>query len=80
MVKSLTTVNCSATYDGSSNSVTLKVIGKNPFAKGGQITIVTSPPTGVNSQLGVALSSSYTSFKITPNAKQITLGVGQALA
>jgi hypothetical protein len=74
MVKSLETVQCSATYDGSSNSVTLKVIGKNPFAKGGQIKIVTSSPTGVSSQLGVALSSSYNSFRITPIAKQITLG------
>ena len=73
MVKVLTPVKCSATYDGSSNSVTLKIIGKNPFAKGGQITIVTSPPTGVNSQLGVALSSSYSSFKIAANAKRITL-------
>ena len=73
MVKSLTPVHFTATYDASSDSVTLKIIGKNPFAKGGQITIVTSPPTGVSSQLGVALSSSYTSFKISANAKQITL-------
>ena len=48
-IKSLTPVKFSATYSQSNNSVTLKIIGKSPFAKGGQITILTAPPTGVSS-------------------------------
>ena len=72
-LKSLTPVNFSASYSQANNSVTLKIIGKSPFAKGGQITIVVSQPSGVSSQLGVPLNSSDTFFEITPNAKQIIL-------
>ena len=72
-IKSLTPVHFTATYDSSSDSVTLKIIGKNPFAKGGQIAIVVSPPTGVTSQLGVPLNSSFKLLAISANAKQITL-------
>jgi hypothetical protein len=71
--KSFTPVNFSATYSQSNNSVTLKIIGKSPFAKGGQISILTVPPSGVSSQLDVPLNSSDTFFEITPNAKKITL-------
>ena len=71
--KILTPVNFTANYDPSSKSVTLKIIGKSPFANGGQITILNSPPGGVSSQLDVPLTSSALFFKITPNAKQIVL-------
>jgi hypothetical protein len=65
-------VRLSAMYDASTNSVTLTIKGKNPFAKGGQLTIVTSPPNGVSSQAGVFPTSSSFSFKISANAKTIT--------
>ena len=65
-------VSLSATYDPSTNSVTLTIKGKNPFAKGGHLTIVASPPNGVSSQAGVFLSASTLSFKISANAKGIT--------
>ncbi len=72
-IKSFTPVHFTASYDPSSDSVTLKVIGKNLFAKGGQINVLASPPTGVSSQLGVPLNSNDTFFAISTNAKQITL-------
>jgi hypothetical protein len=65
-------VSFNATYNASSNSVMLTVIGKNPFAKGGQLTIVSSPPNGVSSQGGVYLSSSQTDYRISANGKTIT--------
>jgi hypothetical protein len=74
-VKILTPVKFIAKYDPTSESVTLTVTGKNPFAKGGQITILTAPPTGVSSELGVPLNSSYAFFNISANAKQIKQGV-----
>ena len=64
----------SATYNQSTNTVTLTIIGKNPFAKGGQLTIVNSQPNGVSSQAGAFLSSSFLSFNISANAKAITPG------
>ncbi len=66
-------VNFRAVYDQSSNSVTLTIVGKNPFTKGGQLTIVAAPPNGVISQAGAFLSSSFTFFRISANAKNITL-------
>jgi hypothetical protein len=71
-VKVFTPVNFTAKYDQASESVTLTVAGKNPFAKGGQITIVTGSPTGVNSQVGVPLNSIYAILNILANAKNIT--------
>ncbi len=67
-------VRFNAVYDQSSNTVTLTVVGKNPFTKGGQLTIVAAPPNGVSSQAGVFLSSSSLSFRISANAKAITRG------
>jgi hypothetical protein len=67
-------VSFTASYDPSSNSVTLKVGGKNPFAKGGQLTILSSPPNGVRSQAGVFLNTSSLAFRISANAKSITRG------
>jgi hypothetical protein len=65
-------VGFTASYDSSTNSVTLKVSGKNPFAKGGTLTIVSSPPSGVSSQAGVFLGSGTVAFRISNNAKSIT--------
>jgi hypothetical protein len=73
MVKVLTLVKFKPSYDPSSDSVTLKVIGKNPFAMGGQITIAGLPPNGVRSQAGAPLSSNDTFFHIGKNAKSFTL-------
>ncbi len=67
-------VKFTATYDPSTSSVILKVKGTNPFAKGGTLTIVASPPTGVSSQAGVFLSSTNTVFRIGNNGKSIVLG------
>ncbi len=71
--KSLTPVKFTPSIDPTDQVVTLKVAGKNPFAKGGQLTIVASSPTGVSNQAGVLLNSGYTLFKISANAKGITL-------
>jgi hypothetical protein len=67
-------VKFTASYDPSTSSVTLKVRGTNPFAKGGTLTIVASPPTGVSSQAGVFLSSTDTVLRIANNARSIMLG------
>ena len=72
-VKVFAPVHFTAKYDQAGKSVTLTVTGKNPFAKGGQIMIVTGPPTGVSSQVGVPLNSRYTSFNISTNAKHFVL-------
>jgi hypothetical protein len=69
----LTPVNFTATYSQTTNSVTLKITGKSPFAQGGQLTILTSPPSGVSSQLDVPLNSNDTFFQISTNAKRIIL-------
>ncbi len=69
----LVSVRFSPMYNQLTDTVTLTVVGKNPFTKGGQLTIVTSPPNGVSSQAGVSLNSSDTFFRISANAKNITL-------
>ena len=71
--KILTPVKFAVSIDPTGQVVTLTVKGKNPFAKGGQLTIVASSPTGVSSQAGVLLSPSYAFFTISANAKRITL-------
>lgn len=65
-------VTIAATYDQSTNSVTLTVMGKPTFAKGGQITLMASAPHGVSSTAGVLLDTSDTVFTILPKAKGIT--------
>ncbi|MFI5460668.1 MAG: Ig-like domain repeat protein, partial [Isosphaerales bacterium] len=55
-------------------SVKLTVKSTKPFAEGGRITIVASPPNGVSSQAGAFLSSSSLSLKISAKAKTITRG------
>ena len=68
-------VNFTVAYRQSNNtdSVTLTIKSARPFAKGGQITILASSSSGVSSQAGVLLNSSYTFFTISANAKRITL-------
>jgi hypothetical protein len=52
----------------------LTVLGKQKFAKGGEITVINTPPSGVSSSLGIALISSDAGLTISPNAKGISLG------
>jgi streptogramin lyase len=54
-----------------SNSLRLTIPGKQPFAKGGQITIMGSPPTGIESAQGVFLGSNPV-FTVLSNARGIT--------
>ena len=67
-------VAIAAVYDAASRSVTLKLLGKQAFAKGGQITITYAPPNGVSGADGVALSSGDAAFTIAKKGKGITLG------
>ena len=67
-------VNFTAAYNQSTNSVTLTVKGKQPFAKGGQIKVIASPPNGVSSEAGVLLDSSDTVFTILAKARGIAPG------
>ncbi|MFI5457824.1 MAG: DUF6923 family protein [Isosphaerales bacterium] len=55
-----------------SNSVTLKLAGKQTFPKGGQITVIASPPNGVDDTSGVFLSTNGV-FTISRGGKAITL-------
>ena len=72
-VKSLKPVSFMVQYEPSNDTVTLTIKkGTNPFANGGQITILTSPG-GVSSAAGVLLNPSYATFTISPKAKVITL-------
>jgi len=71
-----TAVQVNAVYSQSSNSVTLTVVGKNPFSKGGgQIKILaSSAKTGVSSQAGVLLNPKYTVLTILAKASGLILG------
>ncbi len=71
--KKLRSVAFNAAYNPSNNSVTLTIKGKQTFAKGGQITVINSPPTGVSSADGVLLAGS-TEFTISPTARRIMPG------
>ncbi len=64
-------VSITALYNSATDTVTLTVKGKPNFAKGGQITVTASAPGGVTSSLGELLSSSDTTFIISPKAKRI---------
>jgi len=54
-----------------SNSVTLKLAGKQTFPKGGQITVIASPPGGVESTSGVFLAVNG-GFTISRGGKAIS--------
>jgi hypothetical protein len=69
-----TPVGLSAAYDASSNTVTLMLQGNQKFAKGGQLTVIYSPPSGVSSSNNVPLASSDASFTINPKGTGITPG------
>jgi hypothetical protein len=60
-----------AAYDASRNAVILTIIGKQTFAKGGQIAVVATPPDGVSSAAGEFLAASDTVFNILPKASGI---------
>ena len=65
-------VGFSATYDPSSDSVTLATSSKQKtFAKGGLITVNASPPGGVSSAAGAFLTGT-TVFTIFANASGIS--------
>ena len=68
-----------STYDPSKNSVNLTLVGKQTFAAGGQITLISSPPSGISSAQGIFLDGNKdgvpgdnATFKILPNAKGIS--------
>ena len=63
-----------ATYNASRNSVTLTIVGKQIFAKGGQITVIATPPSGVSSATGYFLAANDTVFTILPKARGIWPG------
>ena len=67
-------VALTAAYNPSNNSVTLSIQGKPTFAKGGQIKVIYSPPSGVSSEAGIPLDASDTEFTILPKATRVTPG------
>jgi streptogramin lyase len=69
-----TPVAFTSSYNAATQSVTLNLAGKQTFAKGGQITVIYSPPNGVSSASGVALDSNDATFTVQPRAKGITAG------
>jgi len=59
------------TYIASTNSVTLTIVGKQRFVKGGQITVIATPPGGVSSAAGYFLAANDANFIILPNASGV---------
>ncbi len=68
-----TPVSLTAVYNAATNSVTLTLAGKQAFAKGGEITIIYTPPTGVSSEAGVPLDSSDAELTISTKGTGISL-------
>jgi hypothetical protein len=60
-----------ASYNASGDSVLLTLLGNQTFPKGGQITIVAAPPSGVESAAGVFLVG-VTQFTVSPGARSAT--------
>jgi hypothetical protein len=57
------------TYDPSTNVVTLTIVGNKPrFSKGGQIKVISTPPTGITGTTGGFLPADETVFIILPKA------------
>ncbi len=67
-------VAVSARYDAASQSVTLTLLSKQAFAKGGEITVIYSPPDGVSSVDGTPLSSDDAQFTIAAKGTGVTSG------
>jgi streptogramin lyase len=63
-------VSFHAVYSAASDAVQLLLNGKQTFPKGGQVTVMASPPGGVESAAGVFLAAP-TLFVILPNARGI---------
>jgi hypothetical protein len=63
-----------ASYNAASHSVTLTLVGKQTFAKGGEITVIYSPPNGVSGADNVPLSSDDATFTIARKGSGLTLG------
>ena len=61
-------------YNQATNTVTLTIVGKQPFASGGKIVINAAPPNGVASAVGILLNATDTVFNIGAKAKSITPG------
>ncbi len=72
-MKQLQTVSFNAVYNPSNNTLTLSIIGNQPFKSGGQITINAGAPNGVTSADSILLSGN-TVFHILPGAKNIVPG------
>jgi hypothetical protein len=64
-------IGISASYNPSSDTVLLTLSGNQAFAKGGQITIVAAPPSGLESAAGVFLVG-VTQFTVSPGARSVT--------
>jgi streptogramin lyase len=64
-----------ATYHQTNDvsSVFLAIKNAAPFAKGGRITIINTPPNGVSSAGGAPLATADTDLNISPKAKVIKL-------
>lgn len=69
----------SVNYVAATNSVQILVQGKPPFVKGGQITVIAAPPSGVQSAAGVFLDGNNEGvagdngvFQIAPHARNIS--------
>ena len=54
-VTNLQPVGLTTTYNPSNNSVSLHLVGKQTFAKGGQITVIATPPAGIQDPSGLFL-------------------------
>ena len=64
-------VDVQAAYDASRNAVILTIAGKQTFAKGGQITVIATPPNGVSDAAGDFLAAGDTVFNILPKARGV---------
>ena len=65
----------SATPNATNTIVTLVTSAtQSRFAKGGQITVIYTPPNGVSSAAGVPLPAGDSTFTILPKAKRIAPG------
>jgi virginiamycin B lyase len=71
LVRMLKPVGIRPTYNTANNSVTLIIQGKQAFAKGGQITVIATPPDGVSSANGQFLDANYTFFEILNKASGV---------
>ena len=66
-------VSVSAKYSATSQSVTLTLLSKQAFAKGGEITVIYAPPTGVSDADDTPLSSDDATLTIAKKGTGITL-------